>query len=184
MNYLYIFIFIIFFHAFYNLVNYLRYPIIEKYFFKNFSSNSSERMDAISHKNQIINYIKYAGIKDRYIPVVQAVGYGHVASSSVSILDNFLNNRQDIASNAMNCLLEAKGNYWSRFINSFNPFYWLRIILFLPRYLFSYLGLKEENIIIKIFQIIYWLLAIIFTFLLAVFPEEIKKFIFLILNIS
>lgn len=184
MKYLYIFLFIIALHALYNLINYLRYPVIEKIFFKNFSSDTSEKMNAMSHKNQIINYIKYAGVKDKYIPIVQPVGYGKLASSTVSVLTNISINRQDIASNAMDCLLEAKGNYWSRFINSFNPFYWLRLIIFIPKYIFSYLGLKEESALIKIFQLIYWLLAVIFTSLLSVFPEEIKNFIFSILHIS
>ncbi len=184
MKYLYIFLTVIALHALYNLINYLRYPLIEKYFLKNFSSDSSEKMDAMSRKNQIIRYIKYAGVEDRYIPVVQPVGYGQLASSTISVLNNLSNNRQDIASSVMNCLLEAKGNYWSKFINSFNPFYWLRIIIFIPKYIFSYLGIKEESIVLKIFQLIYWLLAVIFTFLITVFPDEIKNFIFSILNIS
>ena len=84
----------------------------------------------------------------------------------------------------MDCLLEAKGNYWSKFINSFNPFYWLRIIIFIPKYLFSYLGIKEKSFLIKIFQLIYWLIAVICTFVITIFPEEIKSFIFSILHIS
>jgi hypothetical protein len=141
-------------------------------------------MDSLSCKTQILSYIKNAGVKDRHIPVTQAVGYGHIASSTVSVLDNILNNRKDVASMAMECLLEAKGNYWFRFINSFNPFYWLKIILFIPKYTLSYLGLKEESVVIKIFQIIYWLACAICTFALAIFPEEIKKFIFSIFNIT
>lgn len=184
MKYLYIFLSIVALHALYNVINYLRYPMIQNLFLKNFSSDTSEKMNAMSHKTQIINYIKNAGVKDKYIPVAQPVGYGHIATSSVSVLENLSINRQDIVSVAMDCLLEAKGNYWSRFINSFNPFYWLRIVIFIPKYLFSYLGLKEESVFIKIFQLIYWLIAVFCTFLITVFPEEIKVFIFSILHIS
>lgn len=184
MKFLFALVFIIFLHAFYNLINYLRYPIIEKNLLYNYSSNTSDKMNAVTHKNQIINYIKNSGVKDKYIPVVQPLGYGQLASSSVSVFSNILNPRQDIAQIVMESLLEAKGNYLSKFINSFNPFYWIRIIIFIPKYLFSYLGLKEESIIIKIFQIIYWVIAVVFTFLIAIFPEEIKNFIFSIIHFS
>lgn len=183
MNFLFFFILVIFLHAIYNLINYFRYPIIEKNLLDTYSTDSSEQINAAMHKTQILSYIRYAGVKDRQIPITQSLGYGQIASSNVSVFNNILNPRQDIAINAMQCLLEAKGNYWSRFVNSFNPFYWIRIIIFIPKYLFSYLGLKEESIFIKIFQLIYWLLAAICTFFITVFPEEIKTFILSILNI-
>ncbi len=184
MSYLYILLALISLHAIYNLVNYIRYPIIEKNLLYNYASDSTMKLKALTHKNQIINYIKYAGVSDKYIPVVQELGYGKLASSRVSVFDNILNQREDIAQVALAALQEAKGNYWSKFINSFNPFYWLRFILFIPKKIFSYLGLKEESIIIKIFQLIYWLIGIICTFALSIFPEEIKHFIFSILHIS
>lgn len=184
MNILFAIIFLISLYAIYNLINFLRYPIIEKYLLYTYSSDSSQRMKSMTHKNQIINYMKNAGVKDKSIPIVQALGYGQLASASVSIFDNILNQRQDVAQIAFECLLEAKGNYWSRFINSFNPFYWLRIVIFIPKNIFMYFGIKESSIFIKIFQLIYWLIAVICTFLIAVFPEEIKTFIFSLFNIS
>lgn len=184
MIFLYMLIFILSMHAIYNLVNYLRFPMIEKNLLYNYSSDSSQKLSALSHKTQIINYIKNAGVKDKFIPVVQSLGYGQLASSSISVLDNISNQRQDIAQVVIESLQEAKGNYWFRFINTFNPFYWLRIVLFIPKYLFSYLGLKDDSLIIKIFQLMYWLIGIVATVALAVFPEEIKAFIFSFLNIS
>ena len=184
MKILFVFIGILIIHALYNLINYLRYPIIEKYLLSNYSSDSSQRVDGASRKTQIRNYIKYAGVNDKHIPVVQPVGYGHVANSMVSLFDNITNNHQDVAKIAMDSLLEAKGNYRSRFINTINPFYWLRTILFIPTYIFSYLGLKEESIFIKVFQLIYWLIAVLCTFALSIFPDEIKAFIFSLLHIS
>lgn len=184
MNILFVIIFLLLLYAFYNLINFLRYPIIEKHFLYTYSSDASLKIKSMTYKNQIVNYIKNSGVKDKSIPIVQALGYGQLASAPVSIFDNILNRRQDVAQLAMQSLLEAKGNYWSRFINAFNPFYWLHIIIFIPRNIFTFLGLKESNIIIKIFQLLYWLIAVICTFLIAVFPEEIKSFIYSILNIS
>lgn len=183
MNILFTVIFLLSVYAIYNLINFLRYPIIEKHLLYTYSSDSSQKMKSMTHKTQIVNYIKNAGVKDKSIPVVQTLGYGQLASSSVSIFDNILNSRQDIAKIAFECLLEAKGNYWSRFINSFNPFYWLRVVIFIPKNIFLYFGVKESSIFIKIFQLLYWFIATICTFLIAIFPEEIKQFILSILNI-
>lgn len=184
MKIIFIFSFLLLVYAFYNLINFLRYPLIEKYLLYTYSSDVSLRIKSTTHKNQIVAYIKNAGVKDKTIPVVQPLGYGQLASSSISVFDNILIPRQDIAKLATDSLLEAKGNYWSRFINSFNPFYWLRIILFIPKNIFLYFGLTESSVFIKIFQFLYWLIAAICTFLIAVFPEEIKSFVYSFLNIS
>lgn len=177
MTFFLIIIFVILLHALYNLINYIRYPNIEKKLLYSYSSDPSEKTLAMSYKIQIVNYIKYSGVKDKYVVVTQPSGYGQLASSKVSVLNNLNNPREDIAANAINCLLEAKGNYWTKFINSFNPFYWLRIIIFLPKHIFTFIGLNEESMVIKIFQIIYWLLSVTCTFFITVFPDEIKSFL-------
>ena len=184
MRFLFIFIFIILLHALYNLINYLRYPTVEKHLLLNYSSNSSDKITSATYKSQITNYIKYAGVKDKFIAVTQPTGYGQLASSKISVFYNILNSRQDVAQIVIQSLLEAKGNYWSRFVNSFNPFYWLRIILFIPKYIFSYLGLKEKSIVIKVFQLIYWILCIAFTIATTVFTDEVKQFLTSIINHS
>lgn len=164
-------------HATYNLINFLRYSSIEKLLFGLYSSDIEIRDKSIASKNIILNYIKFANVSDKFIPFSQAVGYGFVANGQASVLHNIINNRQDIASSAYELLLEAKGNYWSRFVNSINPFYWLRIILFIPQYLLSYLGVKSDSIFIKIFQLLYWSISVIFTFAISVYPDEIKTVI-------
>lgn len=177
MKILFIFLVLIVLHALYNLINFLRFPIIEKNLLLTYSSNVSDKMKAMTNKNKIVNYIKNAGVKDKHIPVVQPLGYGQIASANASVFDNILNQREDVARMAMSSLLEAKGNYWSRFINSINPLYWMRIILFLPKSILSYLGVESDRVIVKILQLIYWFIGVICTFALAVFPDEIKNFI-------
>ncbi len=172
-----LFIIVIVIHALYNLINFLRYSHIEKILLGNYTNDVNLKIKAKSNKNTILNYIKYSGVKDKKIPVSQALGYGQVASSCISIFDNLLNNRSDIALQVNDMLLEAKGNYWSKFINSFNPFYWIRIILYIPQYILSYIGLNADSVIVKIFQLVYWAIGIICTFAFAIFPEEIKNLI-------
>lgn len=179
-----IFIGIIFLHAIYNLINYLRYPIIENLFNNLFLDDPNLKIKSLSLKNRIKNYIKNAGVSDKHITVSQPVGYGQIANSNVSVLDNIICNREDIAYSNYELLLEAKGNYWIRFVNSINPFYWIRIIIFIPKYLLSYLGLKPDSILIKVFQLIYWFLAVTFTILTSVFADEVKHFIMSFININ
>lgn len=164
-------------HALYNLINYLRFPKIEELLINNYTDNSELRINAKIHKNEIINYIKYSGIKDQTLPAIQPLGYGQLASGQFSVFQNILNPREDIARIALDLVLEAKGNYWLKFKNSFNIFYWIRMILFIPKNISSYLGLNSENIITKLFQLLYWSIGIIFTFLISVYPEEIKNLI-------
>lgn len=183
-NLLIIFVFIIIVHAIYNLINYLRFSLIETLLIGNYTDNAELKIKAKTHKNVILNYIKFSGIKDRYIPISQALGFGQIANVNISIFENLLNPRQDIASAVMELLLEAKGNYWSRFVNSINPLYWFRIILYLPKNIISFLGMDTENTIVKILQLIYWFIGIIFTILLSVFPEEIKNFLLSLVNFN
>lgn len=182
-NLLIVFALLIALHALYNLINFLRFPHIEALLIGNYTNDAKLKMKAKSHKNTILNYIKYAGIKDKTIPISQPLGLGQIATGNVSIFQNLLNQREDFAFHAMDCLLEAKGNYWSNFLNSVNPFYWLRIFLYIPRNILTYLGVNSESILIKIFQLIYWLVGVIFTVLISVFPEEIKAFIFSTINL-
>lgn len=184
MKILFIFLFLIVLHALYNLINFLRFPIIENNLMLTYSSDAADRIKAMTHKNKIVNYIKNAGVKDKYVPVVQPLGYGQLASANASVLDNILSPREDIARMAIQSILEAKGNYWSRFVNSINPLYWLKIILFIPKYTLSYLGVEQDKVIVKIFQLIYWFIGAVCTFALAIFPEEIKNFLQSIIHFS
>lgn len=72
---------------------------------------------SISSKNTILNYMKYANVSDKYIPFSQTIGYGQIATGKVSVFENITNNHHDIVTSVYDLLLEAKGNYWSRFIN-------------------------------------------------------------------
>ncbi len=175
---------IIILHALYNLINYFRFPHIETLLVGNYTNNADLKMKAKSHKNTILNYIKYAGVTDKYIPISQPLGLGQVATGNVSVFQNLLNQREDFAFTVIELLLEARGNYWSKFVNSINPFYWLRIVLYIPKFVLSYIGISPDSICIKIIQLIYWLLGITFTVLISVFPQKVKDFILSIINFS
>ena len=171
------FIFVVIIHAIYNLINYFRFKSVEKIFFGMRSNDKEKQFKSISFTKVVKDYIKNAGVPDKTIPVSQSIGFYQIANSNASILTNITSNRQDISSAAYELLLEAKGIYWSRFINSINPLYWLKIVLYIPKYILSYLGLNADSIIIKISQLIYWIFGILFTIAISVFSDEVKSFI-------
>ncbi|NMI04821.1 hypothetical protein HF638_12590 [Paenibacillus sp. SZ31] len=63
-------------------------------------------------------------------------------------------------------LKSCVGIYRSRMWNSFNPFYWLGIVVLLPKHLFEYLGVNGDKVIVKIFNIIWWAFSSVVTVVL------------------
>lgn len=177
MNLLMILLVLILLHALYNLINYFRFNYIEDLYMNSLSEDSSLKAKALTHKTTILNYIKNSGVEDSYLAITEPIGYGKVAVSKVSVFNNLLNPRADFVSKVISMLYEAKGNYFSRFINSINPFYWLRILVFLPQKIFEYFGVSSKNTLIKFFQFLYWILGALFTAALALYPNEIKEFL-------
>lgn len=179
-----LFITLIVIHAIYNLINFLRYNHIETLLVGNYTNNVELNTKAKTCKKEILDYIKNSGVKDKHINIAEPMGFGQLVTGRVSVFNNLLSYRTDVATAVRDLLLEAKGNYWYRFVNSINPFYWLKIILYIPKYLLSYLGLDADSIFIKIFQLIYWAIGIIFTIIITVFTDEIKTLILSFIHFS
>lgn len=177
-------VFVIIIHAIYNLINFLRYPYIEKLLIFNYTDNVELNAKAKTCKKQILDYIKNSGVKDKYISITQPLGFGKVVSCRVSVFDNLLSYRSDIATTVRDLLLEAKGNYWYKFINSINPFYWIKLILYIPKNVLSGLGMDTDSLFIKLFQLVYWIIGIVFTIVITVFPDEVKKLILSFIHFS
>ena len=184
MNFLKLLVFVIIIHAIYNLINFLRYPYIEKLLLFNYTDNVDLNTKAKTCKKQILDYIKNSGVKDRHIGITQPLGFGQVAAGRVSVFDNLLSYRVDIAATVRDLLLEAIGNYWYKFINSINPFYWIKLILYIPKNVLSGLGMNADSLFIKLFQLVYWIIGIVFTIVITVFPNEVKDLILSFIHFS
>lgn len=104
-------------------------------------------------------------MNDPKIPYAQPVGYGQMATGSASVLDNFPNRLEDHAVFTSRLIDEALGVYRQRFWETFNPLYWIDSILYLPRTILSYLGLKPDSVFVKFLNIFWWItgpIAILF----------------------
>lgn len=131
----------------------------------------------VENKQTVISLFKDAGLHDSHIPVAEPIGYSLVQPGMVSLFENFPNNSPNMTKFTITMFHEAIGVYKHRMIDAINPMYWISSIIFLPKNILIGIGVKPENISIKILQFLYWLAAII----LGLYIEEIKKILIRIL---
>src|SRR4051794_27994536 len=78
----------------------------------------------LRHRQTIIRTLDAAGIKDSRVSHVEPMGFGHVATGTISLFENMPNLREDIVGVVLTKLSEAPGALLQRMIDTFNPFYW------------------------------------------------------------
>ena len=103
--------------------------------------------------------LRRAGVKDATLPVAQRIGLGQIATFQASAFDNASVKRTDIASHIIGSIDNAKGVYKKNIRESLNPLCWVEFLLFLPNHLLEYLNVKKESTLIRVIQVIWWLLT-------------------------
>ncbi|BDD08532.1 hypothetical protein FUAX_09640 [Fulvitalea axinellae] len=144
------------------IVNFYKYKRISK--LKNAYINylGLNNYSLAEDKEEIKSLFREAGLKDSSVFHQELLGFGKYANVRISVLDNLTNRREDIVGNVLLKFDEAIGVYRKRFRESFNPIFWIEFIVKLPQYIMQFLGVLPEKISVKIFLIIYWLIAILF----------------------
>lgn len=140
-----------------------------KYYKKDFLNYLTDNKNNIEqHKLQTIKLLKGAGVSDTYIPVTQLTGYGQAATIQASVFTNFPSNMQFVAVTANSMFDNAIGVYRSRIFESFNPIYWIELVIFLPKNILSYIGLDSEKTAFKLCNVIltciWWVITAFFVF--------------------
>ena len=74
-------------------------------------------------------------------------------------------------------ILEAKGIFKERILETFNPIYWIESAIFLPKHTLMYLGIKPDNIILKLLQLAWFILAGAYSLLLVLYPDAFRLLI-------
>ena len=131
----------------------------------------------IESRAQVIALLKDAGVKDSYVGTVQPMGYGYVGTGNTLVMDNFPNARQDVANLTNAMFLQAVGTYRSRMIDTFNPLRWIEWAIFLPRNTLLYLGVSADGVVIKLAQVVWWIVAAIVSFSYALYRPELESLI-------
>lgn len=113
-------------------------------------------------KPQIISLFNEAGLIDFSIQRLEPVGFGKLKSLNASGYENITSTDEDVVINTTRRFNECMGIFRFRRNQSINPFFWIELIFKLPQYIYQFLGVVPENIIVKISLLIYWLIAIVF----------------------
>lgn len=170
----YFFIAIILVKVVLNLVKYFQC----KHYLKEYQDYIGDRnWEFIEHQPQIINLFKQAGIEDSFLPHIEPVGFGFVSKSNVSVFNNLGANDTRVIEITFHKFHQAMGVYRSRLIEALNPLYWIEFLVNLPARILTYLGVPPESIVIKIFQLMYWLMAVIIGFIFGLYRQALEQFI-------
>ena len=118
-----------------------------------------------------------AGVQDANVPSVERVE-GYEAVEMLSVFKNFPNRDLDFPQHTFRIFHESIGVYRSRMFESFSPIYWLELLVHLPKKSLIYLSVKPESVLIRIMQVVWWLIITMSTFIFGIykpFLEEIVK---------
>lgn len=121
--------------------------------------------------------INKADIKELLVPIVQNLGTGRIMEAQIPVSSQFPTKIESFYNPTRKVLLEAEGIFESRMQETFNPLYWVRLVMFLPKEATTYLGIKPEHMIVKIFQLIWFIAVGSYSLLLALYPDIFRNLI-------
>jgi len=132
----------------------------------------------LAQEKQTFNeLIKKANITDPHIQTVQPMGYGKLASFKASIAENFPSRLADFASVTQETLLQIQGIFKKRCWETFNPLYWLNLLIYLPQNLLQYLGFCGKNIFTKLLQLLWWIIGIFTAAATQLYPDLCRQIV-------
>ncbi|MED3550151.1 hypothetical protein [Cytobacillus praedii] len=134
------------------------------------------KINLVEKRSIVKKLVSDAGYGNSRVPYVKEMGYGQLARLEVNPIDSFPN--REMARGILNNLSASKGLYKQRALEAFNPIFWIEFVIFLPKSIFSYLGVESTGFIVKISNLIWWLLGtVLTTMILNAFSPELSEFI-------
>jgi hypothetical protein len=171
INLLYAFIVILIIKFLINLSRYMQCKSLLKEYENYVVHPSWTLTEKTSH---IVRLFKEADIQDAAVGYSEPIGFGKVLTGTVSVFGNISTRTDDVVQRVLRMFHEAIGVYRSRMWETINPLYWIESIIFLPRQLFIYLGVPPESILIKLGQMIYWLLCIVAGVIYGIYKPDVE----------
>lgn len=159
-------------NAYYWLKTKNLYSEYQKYV-SSFISDTPYTGNIIYKKNEIKDIFKKANARDSSIARTRPTGFGQIINFTTSAYENMFVNDKEIISSVINSFETSIGEFSHRMFQAVNPIWWVECIIYLPRNVFTYLGIKDSNMFIKIVQIMYWII----TGAMALFHEELLSFL-------
>jgi len=112
------------------------------------------------HGPQIVQLFKDADLSDFQIHRIEPVGYGKLRTINTSGYANITLIEADVVGTMRSKFNEAIGVFRHRMLQSINPLFWLEFAFKLPQFLFEFVGVLPDKIVVKVALIIYWLVAL------------------------
>jgi len=104
--------------------------------------------------------LKDSGLSDSVVPSSEPVGWGFVAPTAQSVVQNLAVRDQRFIGPNVTIISQVKGYFHDRLLENFNPLFWVEFLFFLPKHILAYLGLDQETALFKavssIAQLGYW----------------------------
>lgn len=136
----------------------------------------------IRKRSALKKLIAHAGVSAPFLPTVEPMGWGQLASFKIDVLGNFPSNREDIVKITCLTIQDALGVYKSRMWASVNPLSWVHALVFLPQSIISYLGLSTDTALAKFIQLVWWMLCSVFALAKAAYTDKINQIISVIFS--
>jgi hypothetical protein len=150
------------------------YQIYQTYLMKQDDESSKKLAEVRSQVRQLFRVASLQGFR---MPYVEALGYGQLMSGQLNPVDNLDNLREDVVSTNIRLIEQAIGIRKTRSIQSFNPIFWLECIIYLPAKLLAFLGVKGDNTLVKLLQIVWWLFVAAATVIGVVFNPSFTEWL-------
>ena len=123
----------------------------------------------VDNSIEIKKLVLETGLEDHSISFMDKMGLGFAKEKQIKVLDNLLVMNSDIMGLGRQFISQAKGYYKVEAFKSLKIQFWVETILFLPKNIFLFLGLKEKNKITNVFmnlcQLLYWGTSLFFMYI-------------------
>ena len=146
---------------FYKLLNNYRKYIAAKQLYSDYFNwlNTGAGYETLVQKQPLFQkLVKDANIKSLYIPTTQPMDNQNTAAFSASVAEVFPNRLPSFIQGTKDVLLRTIGTYKMRMLETINPFYWIEVLIYLPKNILEFSGVKPEHFISKLSLIAYWLI--------------------------
>ena len=155
-----------------NLFRIFRLKRIET-IYRNYIGEAKQEPVFTEFQQELISLFKDANLQDKVITYAENAGYGMLVPQSISCFCNahFIN--PEVCAFISSSFSRARGVFRRRIFNAVNPLMWIHTIVFLPRAVLTYLKVAPEKVLVRILQVVWWLVAPV----VVVFRNEILKFI-------
>lgn len=159
------------------LTNFIKYKKLKRYQKEYIDFLANKSVNPSLHKNEIMQLLKDANVKDVSSTISQPSGYGMIATYNASVMTNYPSIIVPLVKGMMELFDNGIGEYRKRYMEALSPLYWIDLIVFFPKYLLEYIKIDKEKYSFKILNIVLTFLYWLFMLLMTLTKDKIVDFV-------